>query len=146
MLVFVLHDCRVLSSEGRRTSQCIAKYENYCFASVMGLFSVDSSLFLIPIALLALYIFYKYWSDPLGRIPTIHWSAPFSRSYIIWQIYRNRRRYVHYDTHMNREGEILPVIRVGPNEISIMTTQGIKIVYDGGFERTSHYTVFQNFG
>lgn len=47
---------------------------------------------------------------------------------------------------MKHDGEILPLIRVGPNEISLMTTQGMKTVYDGGFDRTSHYSVFQNFG
>lgn len=47
---------------------------------------------------------------------------------------------------MKHDGEIVPLIRVGPNEVSIMTTQGIKTVYDGEFERTSHYTVFENFG
>ena len=112
----------------------------------MDLSSLELCLFLYSVALLALYAFYKHWTDPLARIPTIHWSAPFSRSYIIWQIYQNKRRYAHYDAHMKRDAEILPLIRVGPNEISMLTTQGIKIVYDGGFERTLHYTVFRNFG
>lgn len=112
----------------------------------MGSFSVGLSLSLLLVALLALYVFFKHGTDPLARIPTIYWSAPFSRSYILWQVYQNRRRYAHYDAHMNHGGEILPLIRVGPNEVSIMTTQGTKLVYDGGFERTSRYTVFQNFG
>ena len=111
----------------------------------MGPFAVGLSLFQLAVALSILYAFYKYWVDPLGRIPTIHWSAPFSRGYILWQIYQNKRRYVHYDAHMGSDGKILPVIRVGPKEISIMTIQGVKMVYDGGFERSSHYTVFQNF-
>lgn len=111
----------------------------------MGPFS-ELYLFLFSTASFALYAFYKHSTDPLSRIPTIHWSAPFSRCYIIWQIYQNRRRYAHYDAHMKHVGGILPLIRVGPKEVSLMTTQGIKTVYDGGFERTSHYTAFENFG
>ena len=47
---------------------------------------------------------------------------------------------------MRRDGDFVPLIRIGPNEVSIMTTQGIKTVYEGGFERTSQYAAFQNFG
>lgn len=112
----------------------------------MDPFAVGFSLFQLSVAFFALYSFYKYWIDPLERIPAIHWSAPFSRGYILWQIYQNRRRYVHYDAHMGSEGKIVPVIRVGPKEISIMTIRGVKTVYEGGFERPSHYTVFKNFG
>lgn len=116
------------------------------FPSNMDVFLVELSLFLLSIASLILHALYKHWVDPLARIPTVHWSAPYSRSYIIWQTFQNRRRYAHYDAHMNHDGEIRPVIRVAPNEISIMTIQGVRTIYDGGFERTSHYTVFQNFG
>ena len=113
--------------------------------STMGPFLVRWLPCLVFAALFALYAFYKKRTDPLAPIPTIHWSAPFSRSYVIWQAYQNRRRYAHYDAHMKHDGEILPVIRVAPNEISIMTIQGIRTVYDGGYDRTSHYTAFQNF-
>lgn len=115
-------------------------------AITIGLSSVELCFFSFAIALLALHTYYKCRTDPLAQIPPLHWSAPFSRIYILWRIYQNRRRYAHYDAHTSHDGEILPLIRVAPNEVSIMTTQGTKIVYDGGFERTSHYTVFQNFG
>ena len=115
------------------------------FSSAMGPFLIKWFLVLCLVVLFAVYALYKLWIDRLARIPTIHWSASFSRSYILWQTYQNRRRYAHYDAHM-KHGEILPVIRVAPNEVSIMTVQGIRKVYDGGFDRTSHYTVFQNFG
>lgn len=145
--VLAFHDHPVLSSKGRRhIFSTRRKISGSSFSSTMNLSSFELYVFLYSFALLALYAFYKHWTDPLAQIPTIHWSAPYSRSYIIWQIYQNRRRYAHYDAHMKRDGEILPLIRVGPNEISMMTTQGIKIVYDGGFERTLHYTVFRNFG
>ena len=111
----------------------------------MGPFSGELFLSLFLFALLALHAFYKHFTNPLRRIPTIHWSAPFSRWYILWQVYQNRRRYAHYDAHMKRNGEVLPLIRVAPNEISIMTIQGVRVVYDGGFDMTPHYTTFRNF-
>lgn len=114
--------------------------------SPTGLFLVQWFPYLVFVALLALYASYKQWTDPLAPIPTIHWSAPFSRSYVIWQAYQNGSRYAHYDAHVKHDGEILPIIRVAPNEISIMTIQGIRRLYDGGFDRTSHYTAFQIFG
>ena len=112
----------------------------------MAPFPVVLFSFLMSIALLVLLTLYNHWIDPRTRIPTVHWSAPFSRSYIVWQIYQNRRRYAHYNAHVKHDGEILPLVRVAPNEVSIMTIPGIRMVYDGGFDRTSHYTAFQNFG
>ena len=114
--------------------------------TVMDPFVAQCFLSLFFLAFIALYALYKHWTNPLARIPTIHWSAPFCRIYILWQVYQNRRRYAHYDAHMKDGGKILPLIRVAPNEVSIMTIQGIRTVYDGGFERTLHYTAFQNFG
>ena len=111
----------------------------------MGPSLIEWVFVLCSVASCTVYALYKHWTDPLARIPTIHWSASFSRCYILWQIYQNRRRYAHYDAHVEH-GEIRPVIRVAPNEVSIMTVQGIRIVYDGGFDRTSHYIAFQNFG
>ena len=82
--------------------------------SPTGLFLVQWFPYLAFVALLALYAFYKKWTDPLAPIPTIHWSAPFSHSYVIWQAYQNRRRYAHYDAHVKHDGEILPIIQVAP--------------------------------
>lgn len=46
----------------------------------------------------------------------------------------------------NDDGRFRPIVRIGPNEVSIMATEGIKVVFDGGFERSPWYSVFSNFG
>ena len=95
---------------------------------------------------LVVLIVHRHQSHPLSKIPSIHWSAPWSRCYILWQVYLDRRRWAHYAGHMKTPDRILPVVRVAPNEVSIMTIAGIDTVYKAGYDRSSHYLVFQNFG
>lgn len=143
-VVLTIHDYSTLVSMGRR--RALGMSLKLSLASLMGSSSLELGLFSFVIALLALHAYYKHRTDPLSRVPSLHWSAPFSRVYILWQIYQNKRRYAHSDAHWGEDGEVRPLVRVAPTEVSIMTIEGTKIVYDGGFERTSHYTVFQNFG
>jgi hypothetical protein len=103
-------------------------------------------LFLWSPAFLIFSIVYQYWTSPLSQIPSVHWSAPWSRCFILWQIYHGNRKHAHYIGHTKRAGEILPVIRVGPNEISLMSVDGIETVYNNEFDRSSYYRAFQNFG
>jgi len=109
-----------------------------------------SFLPLVAIALVgagALYVIYVYRVHPLSRIPSIHWSAPLFSWYTLYLLYSGTRRVVLYDAHTGRQGmgQSLPVLRVGPNEVSIMSSEGIRLVYGGGFERSSWYEVFRNF-
>jgi hypothetical protein len=105
-----------------------------------------TQIFLWSPALLIFHIIYKYWTSPLSKMPSVHWSAHWSRCFILWQIYHDTRRHAHYVGHTQKATKILPVIRVGPNEISIMSVDGIETVYDNGFDRSSHYSAFYNFG
>ena len=111
-----------------------------------------STVNLHPVTVLALAIFfscalYLHLKNPLSSIPAIHWSAPFCRLYYLHIIYSNNRRQTVLDAHrnLNEDGVFRPVVRVGPNEVSIMTTEGIKTVFDGGFERPTWYHTFMNF-
>ena len=103
---------------------------------------------LAVIALVVISILFLNLRNPLSRIPAAHWSAPFSRLYYLSVIYFNARRQTVLDAHRNQNGDegFRPVIRVAPNEVSIMTTEGIKTVFDGGFERPTWYHAFMNFG
>ena len=60
---------------------------------------------------------HRHYTAPLYSLPSIHWSAGWSRSFILWQTYWGRRRFVLYDVHVSRAGQIFPVIRVAPNEV-----------------------------
>ena len=55
---------------------------------------------------------------------------------------------VYYDAHLNHNGKggFRPLVRVGPKEVSMMTSEGVRIVWGGDFERSSWYEVFTNFG
>ena len=95
----------------------------------------------------ALYVICIYRVHPLSRVPSIHWSAPLSSCYALYLLYAGFRRVVLYDVHTGRQGrsQSLPVLRVGPNEESIMSSEGIRLAFGGGFERSSWYEVFENF-
>lgn len=88
------------------------------------------------------YIAYPAFFSPLARIPSAHWSAPISRVWILWVRFSQRENRTLHGAH-RRLG---PVIRVGPNELSINDTDSVRIVYQGGFEKPVWYSVFDNYG
>ena len=85
---------------------------------------------------------------PLSDIPAIHWLAKWSRFYNLYIKYFYGTRTAHYAAHMRNGNDSShhPILRVGPNEVSIMTTDGVKTVWGAGFERSPWYSVFANFG
>lgn len=87
------------------------------------------------------------FTSPLWDIPTIHCLAAWTRYYNLYIKFFYSIREAHYDTHTCQyHGHLRPVIRVGPREVSVMTTEGVKTAFGGGFERTHWYSVFFNFG
>ena len=104
------------------------------------------ALAIIPLGVI--YLVYAHVTHPLSNVPAIHWSAPFSSAHILITKFFFGVRYTHYNAHLNKDGPdgLRPVLRVGPNEGSIMTTQGAETVFTGGYERAPWYDVFSNFG
>jgi hypothetical protein len=96
---------------------------------------------IVAILTYRLFIFPTFFS-PLSRIPNAHWSAPFSRTWILWVRFVQRENRTLHDAH-RRLG---PVIRVGPNELSIDGLENVRVVYQGGFEKPGWYSVFDNYG
>ena len=91
---------------------------------------------------------YVALAGPLSGIPAIHWLARWSRYYNLYIKYFYSTRTAHYEAHL-RKGKnrsVHPIIRVGPHEVSIMSTEGVKTVWGAGFERSPWYAVFSNFG
>ena len=85
---------------------------------------------LVPLA------FYKFvispaFLSPLAKVPSAHWSAPFSPLWILWIRYRRQENRKLHAAHLR----LGPVIRLGPNEISVNDLTGLRIVYGGGFEK-----------
>lgn len=105
---------------------------------------------LLPVALCTLlafgiykFIIYPTFLSPLARIPNAHWSSSISPLWILWTRFRvHENREVH-GAHLEKG----PVIRLGPNEISINNVDGgIRTVYSGGFEKGEWYSIFDNYG
>lgn len=102
----------------------------------------------VVLAVFLVYIIYTYYYDPLSSVPNLHWSSPLSRLHYLHSKYSNRHRAGLLTAHRNQSDEdgFQPLVRVGPREVSIMTTSGVKTVLDTSFERDTWYDAFKNFG
>ncbi|RFU28663.1 hypothetical protein B7463_g7689, partial [Scytalidium lignicola] len=96
--------------------------------------------------LIALYLFTKFFIhplllSPLSRIPAAHPTAGFSGLWISYQRYVGREVRSIHDAH-RRLG---PVVRLGQNEISVNSVEGVRVVYT--FDKPVWYKrAFDNYG
>lgn len=81
-------------------------------------------------------------ASPLGRIPNAHWTSPFSSLWILYIRYKDNETETLAEAH-KRLG---PVVRLGPNDVSIDSIEHVKTVYTGPFNRTKWYGIFDNYG
>ena len=110
----------------------------------------DLLIWSLSISFLVLLIDWSYRAvaGPLSAIPNIHWLVPWTAYYNLYLKYFYNIRVSHYEAHLcdGNQFETRPIVRVGPNEVSVMSTAAIKKVFGGGFERSPWYSVFTNFG
>jgi hypothetical protein len=88
------------------------------------------------------FIIHPAFFSPLAKIPNAHWSTPYSRIWILNVRYKNRENRTLHAAH-KRLG---PVIRLAPYELSIDDVDCVRTVYQGGFDKSSWYSVFDNYG
>ncbi|KAK5724040.1 hypothetical protein LTR17_013702 [Elasticomyces elasticus] len=90
------------------------------------------------------YILYPAFFSPLAKIPSAHWSVPFSR---LWILYYRSREEETPTVHKSHQ-RLGPIVRVAPNDISVNSVEGgIRTVYAGGYEKGTWYkNIFQNYG
>lgn len=100
-------------------------------------------LLLFLIFILYQYILYPAFFSPLSRIPNAHWSSPFSRLWILSIRWNRRENRTVLALHRRLDSS---VIRVGPKELSINDIDGVRTVYQGGFDKPDWYSVFNNYG
>lgn len=107
-----------------------------------------ASLTIIGVSLLLLFLLYRYvlfpiFFSPLSKIPNAHFSVPILPLWI-----RSKRKtgpavrtlFALHEKHG-------PVVRLGPNEISINSAEALRTVYIGGFEKQRWYLdAFVNYG
>ncbi|KAH8884622.1 cytochrome P450 [Thozetella sp. PMI_491] len=98
----------------------------------------------VTVVLLLAYrcLAYPCFFSPLASIPNAHWSAPLSRLWILRVRFARRENRTLAEAH-RRLG---PVVRVGPRELSVHGVDGVRTVYQGGFEKPVWYAVFDNYG
>jgi cytochrome P450 len=88
------------------------------------------------------YIIYPLVLSPLAKIPNAHWSVPLSRFWVLRVRFTRRENRTLHEVHQR----LGAVVRLGPNEISVSDIEGVRTVYQGGFEKPEWYSVFDNYG
>ncbi|KAF2192180.1 cytochrome P450 3A6 [Zopfia rhizophila CBS 207.26] len=82
------------------------------------------------------YIIYPTFLSPLSKIPNAHFTCPIHPLWMWWKR-RGGREGVHsiFSAHQ-RKG---PVVRLGPNEVSVASLDGLRQIYVGGFGKPKWY-------
>ncbi|KAI0021809.1 cytochrome P450 3A12 [Xylariomycetidae sp. FL0641] len=102
---------------------------------------LSSAALLLLIALVYRYLVYPAVLSPLARVPAAHWSCAVSPAWILWSRLTSAENGTLYAAH-RRHG---PVVRIAPSELSINNMEGVKTIYQGGFDKHPWYSVFDNF-
>lgn len=110
-------------------------------------FLIDSSVFgwvvgAVLFFLVNRLIIAPVFLSPLAKIPNAHWSASFSSLWILFIRLTNKEN----RTLLNAHRRLGPVVRVAPGQLSINDFESVRTVYQGGFEKTNWYSVFDNYG
>ena len=89
-------------------------------------------------------VVYPAFISPLAKIPSAHISCPYSPLWILWKRHSLQETKALHKAHQ----ELGPIIRLGPNEVSVnCVNDGIRTIYAGGFEKWPYYAnQFDNFG
>lgn len=98
-------------------------------------------IFITLLILLLRTLQIAYFS-PLSSFPNANFLAPLTPLWLFWTKARKREIWVRTALH----DKFGPVVRLGPNELSINDAKGVKLVYGGGFEKTDFFQAFANFG
>lgn len=88
-------------------------------------------------------VIYPAYHSPLARIPNAHILSPWTPLWIHW------RRFWGQEIHTVNEAfrKKGPVVRLGPNELSVnIIDGGVRTVHGGGFAKTQWYDFFMNHG
>ncbi|KAL7622514.1 hypothetical protein AAE478_008021 [Parahypoxylon ruwenzoriense] len=109
--------------------------------------NVSFDLYLPAVLFLAVAFFYQYVIypaafSPLCKVPSAHWSCSFSPAWILWARFKSRENRTLHAAHQRRG----PIVRVGPNELSVNSVDAVKTIYQGGFDKHQWYSVFNNYG
>ena len=97
-------------------------------------------LYLIPLIIPTIYILYQRRFSPLAQFP-----GPFLASLTkLWLVYKIRQGQYHR-LIQTLHAQYGPVVRIGPDELSIADPEAVKQIYSGGsrFQKSYWYSVIQ---
>lgn len=100
------------------------------------------ALFLFALVLFYQYVLYPVVLSPLSKIPSAHWSCSVSPAWILWARFKSRENRTLQTAH----GQHGPIVRIGPNELSVNNVEAVKTIYQGGFDKHKWYSLFDNYG
>lgn len=90
----------------------------------------------VTLSLLYKYFITPAWRSPLSKIPNAHFTVPIVPIWIWWK----RRAGSATRTIFSLHQRLGPVVRLGPNEISVNSSSGLRTIYGGGFEKHRSYS------
>lgn len=89
------------------------------------------------------FVLYPFFLSPLAKIPNAHWSAPVSSFWVLRLRYRYREKQVLHEAHQR----LGPVVRVGPQDLSVSSyDDGVRVIYGGGFDKPGYFDFYKYFG
>ena len=94
------------------------------------------------IFLIYCYFIFRAFVSPLGQVPAPHWSCNISDLWIL----RARKNGVENRSLHAAHLKHGPVVRAGPNTLSVHGLEALRTVYLGGFQKAPWYSVFDNYG
>ena len=108
----------------------------------MMISSVSILASVLLVALLYKYVIYPYFFSPLAKVPNAHFTSPISSRWIDSHSAANTQVRTISALHQKHG----PVVRLGPNELSVNSLHGLRVIYTGAFEKDAFYRdVFVNF-
>lgn len=106
--------------------------------------SLGLSLALLAAFLVFYFVVYPVFLSPLSKldIPNADPLAKYTPLWILWRRFTQQENKTLYEAH-KKHG---PIIRVGPNEISVNSLEGLRVIYGGNFDKHAWYpNVFSNY-
>jgi hypothetical protein len=107
----------------------------------MALTSVSTVVVALLAYLLYHFVIYPAFISPLSKIPSAHPTSSVVPTWIWWKRRRGQECSSIFAAHQLRG----PVVRLSPNEVSVVSQDGLRKIYVGGFERTNWFLQFQGY-
>ncbi|KAK3629229.1 hypothetical protein LTR56_005105 [Elasticomyces elasticus] len=80
--------------------------------------------------------------SPLFKLPAAHWSSHLSTRWFDRECATAGELKTLYATHQR----LGPIVQLGPNEVSVVSEEGLKKVYTAGLDKSNWYDSFRVYG